>query len=215
MLGKAVVRKLRAQVCGAQIRAKLCARRLAATGALALAILFAAASSGLATDKAAIWRALASEGHVALLRHAIAPGVGDPREFMIGDCGSQRNLSEEGRKQARRIGARLRENGIESARVFSSQWCRCLETARLLGVGPVSELAILNSFFQRPERRERQTRGLEEWLAGQALDGSLVLVTHQVNITALTGVFPASGELVVIRRSENGGISVVGSIQTD
>jgi phosphohistidine phosphatase SixA len=215
MFGNAGVRKLRAQVCGPQVRAKICARGLVLTGALAFAILFAAASSGSASDKAAIWRALASEGHVALLRHAIAPGVGDPREFMIGDCGSQRNLSEDGRKQARRIGARLRENGIASARVFSSQWCRGLETARLLGLGPVSELAILNSFFQRPERRERQTRGLKEWLAGQYLDGSLVLVTHQVNITALTGVFPASGELVVIRRSENGGISVVGSIQTD
>lgn len=215
MLGKAGVRKLRAQFCGAQDRAKLRAMRWVATGVFAFAILFAAASGGSASDKTAIWRALASEGHVALLRHAIAPGGGDPREFRIGDCGTQRNLSEEGREQARRIGARLRENGIGSARVFSSQWCRCLETAQLLGLGPTSELPVLNSFFQRPERRERQTRALEEWLAGQALDGLLVLVTHQVNITALTGVFPASGELVVIRRSESGGISVVGSVQTD
>jgi len=160
-------------------------------------------------------RALASKGHVALLRHAITPGTGDPSEFEIGDCGTQRNLSEEGRKQAGRISARFRKNGIETARIFSSQWCRCLETARLIGLGPVTELPILNSFFQRPKRRNRQTQTLEEWLASQDLDGPIVLVTHQVNITALTGVYPASGELVVIRQSENGKISALGSIRTD
>ena len=104
---------------------------------------------------------------------------------------------------------------METARIFSSQWCRCLETARLLGLGPMTELPTLNSFFQRPERRKRQTQALERWLASQDLDGPLVLVTHQVNITALTGVYPASGELVVIRPLENGKISAVGTIKTD
>ena len=104
---------------------------------------------------------------------------------------------------------------MDAARVVSSQWCRCLETAKLLGLGPVEELPVLNSFFRRNERRAQQTQALRDWLAGQDLDGTLVLVTHQVNITALTGVYPASGELAVIRRSANGEISVVGSIQTD
>jgi broad specificity phosphatase PhoE len=182
---------------------------------LAVALLFGTAPGVSAAEETALWRALGSKGHVALLRHAIAPGTGDPSEFAIGDCSTQRNLSEEGRKQAARIGARFRENGIETAQIFSSQWCRCLETARLLGLGPVTELPILNSFFQRPERRNRQTQALEAWLASQDLDGPLVLVTHQVNITALTGVYPASGELVVIRPLENGKILAVGTIETD
>jgi len=183
--------------------------------ALAVALLFAMAPTVSASEETDLWRALASKGHVALLRHAVAPGAGDPLEFAIGDCSTQRNLSEEGRKQAHRIGVRFRKSGMEAARVFSSQWCRCLETARLIGLGPVTELPILNSFFRRPALGNRQTRRLEEWLASQDLDRSIVLVTHQVNITALTGIYPASGEIVVIRRSENGKISVVGSIGTD
>ncbi len=168
-----------------------------------------------AEEDIALWSALRSGGHVALLRHAIAPGTGDPPEFTLHDCGTQRNLSDEGRDQAARIGARFRANGIQTARVYSSQWCRCLETARLLELGPVEELPILNSFFGRYERRARQTRALEEWLTGRDLDEPFVLVTHQVNITALTKVYPASGELVVIHRSDDGEISVLGTIATD
>jgi len=168
-----------------------------------------------AAEQAALWRALASKGHVALLRHAIAPGTGDPPDFTVGDCSTQRNLSSEGRAQAERIGARFRDNGIETARVASSQWCRCLDTADLLGLGAVEELPLLNSFFQRAELRKPQTEALNEWLAGQELLGPLVLVTHQVNISALTGVYIASGELVVIRIAENGEIEVLGSIETD
>lgn len=189
--------------------------RLSAYVGLALVLLIGTASGVSAAEEASLWRALASKGHVALMRHAIAPGAGDPPQFVIGDCARQRNLSEAGRKQARRIGVRFRKNGIEAARIFSSQWCRCLETARLLGLGAVTELPVLNSFFQSPERRDRQTRTLDAWLGGQNLDGPVVLVTHQVNITALTGIYPASGEIVVVRRSEDGTISAVGSIRTD
>ena len=149
------------------------------------------------------------------MRHAIAPGTGDPANFALRDCSTQRNLSAEGRAQAAAIGDRFRANGMDAARVVSSQWCRCLETAQLLGLGPVEELPALNSFFRRSERREPQTQALRDWLAGQDLEHPLVLVTHQVNITALTGVYPASGQLVVLRRSDNGDISVVGSIRTD
>jgi broad specificity phosphatase PhoE len=95
---------------------------------LALSVSFSAVASATADD-ATLWRALASKGHFALLRHAIAPGTGDPPGFTLGDCDTQRNLSAEGRAQAERIGARLRENGIAAARVLSSQWCRCLDTA--------------------------------------------------------------------------------------
>ena len=95
-----------------------------------------------------IWRALSSKGNIALIRHTIAPGVGDPPEFSINDCDTQRNLSKEGRLQAKRLGDRFRKNGIETAKIFSSQWCRCLETAKYLNLGDVIIEPGLNSFFQ-------------------------------------------------------------------
>lgn len=187
-----------------------------AGAAMAVALGLLGTAPGIAAEAdGALWDALRSGGHVALLRHAIAPGTGDPPQFALRDCGTQRNLSDEGRDQAALIGARFRENGIQTARVFSSQWCRCLETARLLGVGPVEELPVLNSFFRHYERRAAQTLTLKEWLARQELDEPLVLVTHQVNITALTDIYLAEGTLVVIRQSEAGEISVVGTIEAD
>lgn len=188
---------------------------MATAAALVAAFLVFAVPIIPSAEETAAWKGLRSGGHVALIRHALAPGTGDPAAFKLGDCSTQRNLSDAGRTQASRIGARFRAEGIETAKVFSSQWCRCLETAELLGLGPVQALPILNSFYERRENQERQTRALEDWLDGQDLDRPVVLVTHQVNITALTGVFPSSGEMVVIRRSEDGGVSVVGTIETD
>jgi phosphohistidine phosphatase SixA len=185
-------------------------------GAAALtALLLAAPGRGSAADEAALWDALRSGTHVALLRHAIAPGTGDPDNFTLGDCSTQRNLSEEGRAQAARIGARFRANRIETARVFSSQWCRCLETAKLLELGEVQELPLLNSFFADSDQRDPQTQALKTWLAEQEPQAPIVLVTHQVNITALTGVYPNSGEMVVVGRSAAGAIEVAGTIAAD
>ena len=172
------------------------------------------ASAVHATDEKNLWHALRSGEHFALMRHAVAPGTGDPANFTIGQCATQRNLSGEGRDQARKIGERFRENKIDSARVFSSQWCRCLETAQLLDLGPVEELPALNSFFRRFERQASQTGALKQWLLQQDLSRPLVLVTHQVNITALTGIYPASGELVIVRRTREGGFESLGSIMT-
>ncbi len=182
--------------------------------ALALMVAVNAASPSFAADQPS-WQALKSGGHLALLRHAVAPGTGDPSDFVLGDCATQRNLSQEGRAQADRIGDRFRANGISAAKVFSSQWCRCLETAELLGLGPVEELPVLNSFFRRSDLRDPQTRALKTWIEGADLGEPVVLVTHQVNITALTGVFPASGELVVVRFDGGNKVSVVGTIETD
>lgn len=173
-----------------------------------------AQAEGAATE-AQLWDALQSGDHIVLLRHAIAPGTGDPEDFEVGDCATQRNLSDQGRDQARRIGDRSRAHGTSIAPVFSSQWCRCLETARLLGLGPVTQLPVLNSFFRNGERREPQTQALRQWIAKQDLSSVLVLVTHQVNITALTGVYPQSGELVILRRDRTGSLSVVGTLRTE
>mgnify|MGYP000470229028 CR=1 FL=1 len=187
-----------------------------ALGALGVAIFFASFFPAHAiANEAALWKALRSPGHFALIRHALAPGTGDPEGFRIGDCGTQRNLSDAGRTQARNIGVRLRENGIRAATVFSSQWCRCLETARLLGLGHVEELAFLNSFFARAEDGDPQDRALRQWLANRNLGRPTILVTHQVNITALSGIYPASGEIVVVGKSNSGELLVLGSIKTD
>lgn len=146
--------------------------------------------------------------HLVVLRHAQAPGTGDPPNFRLGDCSTQRNLSDAGRQQAARVGKRLREAGLAETKVYSSQWCRCLETARELAVGPVVELPPLNSFFEASDRERGQTEALRAWIASANLSRPVVLVTHQVNITALTGIFPAEGEILILRR-DSGNLSVV------
>lgn len=165
-----------------------------------------------AQDARALWEALRSGSAVALMRHAEAPGTGDPANFSLDDCATQRNLSFLGRQQAAGMGDSFRRNGITRAEVFSSAWCRCRDTAELLALGPVKILPSLNSFFTQPERREPQTEALRAWLGGRAATPPLVLVTHRVNITALTGVYPTSGEIIVVRREANGSIAVLGRL---
>ena len=148
-----------------------------------------------------------------MLRHARAPGTGDPADFRLGDCASQRNLDDEGRAQATRLGERLRAGGIVSAKVYSSQWCRCLETARLLGLGPVEALPALNSFHGRPADRQPNLAALRAFLAGLPADGPLVvLVTHQVTIAGITGGGAASGETVVLEADGSGEPEIVGRL---
>jgi broad specificity phosphatase PhoE len=161
---------------------------------------------------AAAWAALSEGGGVVvLMRHAIAPGTGDPPQFRLDDCATQRNLSPAGRTQAQRIGDSVRQRGIAVAAVYSSQWCRCLETARLLDVAEVQAQPLLNSTFAQPEAHAAQMAGLRRWLAELRPTLPVILVTHQVVITGLTGVFPGSGEMVVLR-VDGDGLQVVGRI---
>lgn len=156
---------------------------------------------------------LARPGSALIMRHASAPGFGDPAEFRLGDCATQRNLDAAGREQARALGARLRAAGIGRARVYSSQWCRCQETARLLGLGEVEPLPALNSFFGRPEDRERRLAAARSFLAGLPTDGGpVVLVTHQVTISGITGRGVASGGGYVLRLDASGAPKVVGAL---
>lgn len=149
-------------------------------------------------DEGQLLAALREGRAVALMRHAVAPGTGDPAGLRLGDCATQRNLSAEGRAQARATGARLRAGGVTSARVYSSQWCRCLETARLLGLGEVTELPALNSFFRDRARGPQQTAELRTFLRDRPQGPPVILVTHQVNITAFTDGFVRSGEIVLV-----------------
>lgn len=160
------------------------------------------------------WQALRSGEAFVLLRHATAPGTGDPPGMVIGACETQRNLSAEGRAQAARIGRMFRAKGIRRASVYSSQWCRCLDTAALLDLGPVTEQPLLNSFFGTPANGQAQTVSLKAWLSSRQVGEPLILVTHQVNITGLTSVVPRSGELVFAMLPSDGTVTVIGRQST-
>jgi broad specificity phosphatase PhoE len=179
--------------------------RHARTRLLGMALLVLTAAGSLpggaaADDETALWEALRSGAAFAMIRHALAPGTGDPADFDINDCTTQRNLDDEGRAQAVELGKRFRAQGIDDVTVHTSAWCRCVDTADLMALGPVEILAPLNSFFRQMDRRAAQTDALRAWLADQPADTPIVLVTHQVNITALTDVFPRSGEIIVVAR---------------
>lgn len=150
------------------------------------------------TEPSAGWDALRT-GAIVVFRHAEAPGGGDPPGLKLDDCSTQRNLSAEGRAQAQRIGDRLRQERVAVGAVWASQWCRTRETAQLLHIGPARDAIAFNSFFAEREREAAQTAAARAALLGWRGPGSLVVVTHQVNITALTGVSPVSGEGVVLR----------------
>lgn len=158
------------------------------------------------------WEALKRPGAVAIMRHAIAPGTGDPAAFRLGDCSTQRNLDERGRDQARAVGQAIRSAGVRIDRVLTSQWCRSRETAELLDLAPVEHLPALNSFFRDRSMRETRTRDLRDYLAGLPRDERVVLVTHQVNITALTGRGVASGEVFVLEVAPDGSVEVLDEI---
>ncbi|WP_420406836.1 histidine phosphatase family protein [Hoeflea sp.] len=155
------------------------------------------------------WAALDEPGAMAIMRHALAPGTGDPAAFEIGDCSTQRNLDDRGRAQARAIGAAFRERGITFDRVLTSQWCRCRETAELLDLGEVSEAPPLNSFFRDRSTRAMQTEQIRSMI--REASEPMMLVTHQVNISALTGQFTRSGEVLVIRLKGDD-VEILGSI---
>ena len=151
-------------------------------------------------------------GIVAIMRHALAPGSGDSVSFALDDCATQRNLDARGRAQARAIGRAARAAGVSVDRVLTSQWCRCRDTARLLDLGPVEELPALNSFFRDRSRAEAQTAELRKFLLGLSPGETVVLVTHYVNIQALTGRGTASGEVLLLEIGRDGAVSVVDGI---
>jgi phosphohistidine phosphatase SixA len=148
-----------------------------------------------------------------MIRHAYAPGSGDPDNFKVGDCTTQRNLDDRGREQARSIGDWLRSKGIKADRVYSSQWCRCLETERLLNLGTVAELPALNSFYEFPQDREPNIKALRSFIASLPANGDLVImVTHFVTILEITGEGVSSDEGVVLKLKGKGTYDVLGRL---
>ncbi len=185
------------------------------TIARVLFALAALAALGTATPAAAnedVWSLLKQGGQVVLLRHAITtPGVGDPPGMQLDDCSTQRNLTEAGREDSRRLGAAFRARGIRVDRVLSSPWCRCIETARL-AFDAAEVWEPLGNLFGRAERREQQVREMRA-LAGERRSGdNLVMVSHGSTILALTGVNPGTAEMVVVTPQGDGRFAVAGRL---
>lgn len=137
-------------------------------------------------------------GTVLFMRHALAPGMGDPHDFSFNDCRTQRNLNETGRAQARAIGAKLAAADIKFSAIYSSYWCRCLETAQLLDLGAVTPFDGLNSFFQNHAPRDATLAKLHQKLKSLSPSApASLMVTHAVIIRAITGLAVASGGVVI------------------
>ena len=137
------------------------------------------------------------DGHVLFIRHALAPGSGDPSHFKVEDCQTQRNLSAAGREQARKIGARLRAAKLQISAILTSQWCRCKDTATEMGLGPVSSAPSLNSFYQGIVPKKETLASLTKRLDSlNGRDGITIMVTHFVTISAITGIGVSSGGMV-------------------
>ena len=160
--------------------------------------------SGLSADtpQEPVRAALAQTGaNVVFMRHALAPGYGDPDNFQIEDCNTQRNLDEAGRRQAEAIGRYFREHQITFTAILSSRWCRCTQTAELLNYGSWSEFDGLNSFFQGHVDKQETLALLRDKLDSLSSDDLVLMVTHQVVISAITDISPPSGGLVVYNTS--------------
>jgi broad specificity phosphatase PhoE len=152
-------------------------------------------------------------GYVVVMRHELTvPGVGDPEGYSLDRCESQRNLSDEGRLNARRLGQRFAASQVRFETIRSSQWCRCQDTAALIlsGMGETGVhqkrnqvWVVLNSFFERRETSSDQTIALRKFIGEQRnlKANNVLLVTHQVNISALTGFFPSSGQLIALKEA--------------
>ena len=196
---------------------------LTAMGTAAGGVLLSAAATAQApSDKVVEWggreglavlaREWRREGGVLLIRHAVTePGLGDPPGFVLGQCPTQRNLSEEGRQASRQLGLALRQLGLQPDAVRSSQWCRCQDTARL-AFGAFEDWPALNSTFAGQGDATAQQAALRQRLQGLPKGRMEVWVTHQVNMTALTGAYPSMGEGFLVNRQgrllARGGLAV-------
>lgn len=153
------------------------------------------ASAGLLED-------LTDGQHVLMMRHADAPGVGDPAGYKLDQCATQRNLGEVGRQQSVLTGRWLSSQGVTNPKIFSSAWCRCQDTARLMALGAVTVERSLNSFFDDMSLANSQTTALHKFITASLKSHPkqpLILVTHHVNIEAFTGRVVSVGDMLLVR----------------
>ena len=168
--------------------------------ALLMACCFLAQASDLSQK-------LESSDHVLLMRHALAPGVGDPANYSLEDCQTQRNLNAVGRAQTVFVGEWLKKQGVKNAEVHSSIWCRCKDTASLLNFGEYKVEPALASFFDDMSKAKESNLKLQRFIAGKIKSKSnkaLILVTHHVNILEFMGENIASGDMVLAKVNSKG-----------
>ena len=151
-------------------------------------------------------------GKLIFIRHAYAPGNGDPAGFNLNDCSTQRNLSDDGRKQAQRIGEFFYKNKIEIDKVLSSEWCRCKETAKI-AFKNYSTNSFLNSFYSAKfsKNKDKQVKAFNYYIKNLEIEKNLIFVTHYVFISEVLNYGPSSGEIVVSDKNLN----IIGSIEID
>jgi broad specificity phosphatase PhoE len=175
----------------------------------ALGVLLLAAAPVAADD--VIWALLKGGGQVAMMRHATAPGTFDPPGMRLDDCATQRNLDEQGREEARRIGAAFRARGIPVDKVLSSRWCRCVDTARL-AFGRVELWEPIDGARPASDLETRRTAEVRRFVSTPFSGGNVILVTHNFNIRALTGLSTLSGEIVVLTPRGNDRFEIAGRL---
>ena len=146
------------------------------------------------------------------IRHAYAPGNGDPNNFNLNDCSTQRNLNSLGRKQAKNIGEFFRENKIKIYKVLSSEWCRCKETADI-AFKDYSTNSFLNSFYSSKyaKNKDKQVEALNNYVKKINSNGNLIFVTHYVLISEVLNYGASSGEIVISDKNFN----IVGTVEID
>ena len=176
-------------------------------------IIFISLTSSVKADlNKKLFKQLKDGGKLIFIRHAYAPGSGDPNNFNLNDCSSQRNLSEEGKKQARYIGEFFRDNEIKIDKVLSSEWCRCKETAKI-AFKNFSTNSFLNSFYSSKfaKNKKKQVEALNNYVKKYKSNKNLVFVTHYVLISEVLNYGPSSGEIVISDKNFN----IIGTIETN
>tara|TARA_B100001027_G_scaffold180245_1_gene131634 strand:+ start:233 stop:790 length:558 start_codon:yes stop_codon:yes gene_type:complete len=166
-------------------------------------ILFISLNTSVKADsKKNIIESLKEGGKLIFIRHAYAPGGGDPENFSINDCSTQRNLSEGGRLQSKKIGEFFRENNIKIKNIYSSEWCRCKETASI-AFKNFKKKSFLNSFFsfKFEHNRKNQMANFQKFLLEWDKKSNLIFVTHYVVISEILGYPSSSGEIVIANKN--------------
>lgn len=178
-------------------------------------LVFAQTAQPSQPTEEALWRELRQGGYVLLIRHADAPGSFDPPGFQLGVCSSQRNLSEEGRVQSKRLGELIRSKNISVDQVFSSEWCRCIDTATLAFGAEKVQIwpAISSPRGGDAKQQQANLAAVRQRISRASLKTNMVLVTHMFNIQDITGGGAAQGEIVVLRAQDKK-LQVVGRIAT-
>ena len=178
-----------------------------------LIIIFISLTSSIKADlNENLINQLEEGGKLIFIRHAYAPGSGDPNNFNLNDCSTQRNLSEEGKKQAKSIGKFFIKNEIKIDKVLSSEWCRCKETAKI-AFKNYSTNSFLNSFYSSKfsKNKDKQVKAFNYYIKNLEIEKNLIFVTHFVFISEVLNYGPSSGEIVVSDKNLN----IIGSIEID